>query len=325
MGLFSSIGKIAGGLIGGKAGAKIGGAIGGGVDALKGAKKDRGTAAQAAQQATPVGYSTFGPLGSVRVDQNTKQATITQADNPWARVLQGLGMSQFANAATAPGSAYYGARPEIVAAAQGFSPEAMAGNFNSELQRLRAIGAPEERRQFQGLENALFARGQMGTTGGGERYRAFYEAQNAADLQRQGQAQDFARQRSLDRFNTALQAVGEGRSGAMDQYNQAQGSFGGFQSIMAQLLNQGQLGAGLASGTPGNVAVWNAETQMANSPGRVLEASGVFDTLGSLFAGKQSSGGAWGGNAAPLTGWGGPVNIPSPGPLDLTPKGGWGL
>lgn len=322
MGLFSSIGKIAGGLIGGPVGSAIGGSLGGIVDGKKGAKQDNATAAAAANAATPVGYSTFGPLGSVQVNPTTKQATITQADNPWARVLQGLGMSQFANAATAPGSAYYGARPEIVQAAQGLTPEAMAGNFGSELARLRAIAAPEDRRQFQGLENALFARGQMGTSGGGERYRAFYEAQNQADLQRQGAAQDFARTRALDRFNTATQAVGAGQSAAMDQFNQGTNAFGGFQNILAQLIGQGQLGASLASATPGNVATFQAGTAMANSPARILEASGVFDTLGSLFAGKGSSGSA--GTAAPLTGWGN-VNIPYPGPVDLTPAGGWGL
>jgi len=311
MGLFSSIGKIVGTV------GKVAGLV-------AGSKGDKKAASDASAAATPVGYSTFGPLGSVKVDPTTKQATITQADNPWARVLQGLGMSQFANAATAPGSAYYGARPEIVAAAQGFTPEAMAGNFGSELARLRAIAAPEERRQFQGLENALFARGQMGTSGGGERYRAFYEAQNAADLQRQGAAQDFARTRALDRFNTATQAVGAGQSAAMDQFNQGTSAFGGFQNILAQLMNQGQLGAGLASATPGNVAMFQAGTAMSNSTPRILEASGVFDRLGDLFTSGSGGSGGGGGSLAPLTGWGN-VNIPEPGPIDLTPAGGWGL
>jgi len=290
MGLFSSIGKLAGGLIGGKTGAKIGGAIGGVGDALKGGKKASAAAQAAAQQATPVPYSTTSPYGSVTVDQTGKSIAFNPADSPWGRVLQSIGLSQYANAATAPGSAYYGASPEIVAAAQGFSPQAMQGDVNSELQRLRQLAAPEENRMFQGLENALYSRGMMGTSGGGERYRGFYEAQNQADLARVGAAQDFARQRSMDRFNTALQAVGAGRDAASEQFSQGSVSFQGFQSILDQLQRQANVGVGAGGGTPSEIAKWAAEQKIGNSPMVQLEASGAFDQLANALLGSRGTG-----------------------------------
>ena len=290
MGLFSSIGKIAGGLLGGPAGAAIGGALGGIGDSAVGGKKAKNAAQAAAQQATPVPYSTTSPYGSVTVDQTGKSIAFNPADSPFSRLLQSIGLSQFSNAATAPGSAYYGASPEIVAAAQGFTPQAMQGDVASELQRLRQLAAPEERRSFQGLENALFSRGMMGTSGGGERYRAWYEANNQADLARTGAAQDFARQRSMDRFNTALQAVGAGRSAAADQFNQGANAFSGLQGIVGNLYNQANVGVGAGGGTPAGIAQWAAQQQVANSPGVMLEASGAFDSLANALLGSRGTG-----------------------------------
>ena len=290
MGLFSTIGKIAGGVIGTAvgnpaAGVAIGGALGGVGDSLRGGGDARSAASTAVQQGTPSPYGTYSPYGSVAVDPATRRMTFTQADSPFARLLQSIGLSQYANAATAPGAAYAGASPELVAAAQGFTPQGEAGNFNSELSRLRAIAAPEDRRSFQGLENALFSRGMMGTSGGGERYRAWYEAQNAADLQRQGTAQDFARQRSMDRFNTALQAVGSGQVGAQQQFNQGQSAFSSLQGIFGQLMNQGNVGVAGGGGTPAELAQWNAAQQTMNSPSAILEASGIFNKLGDVAGG----------------------------------------
>lgn len=270
---------IAGGFLGGPLGAAVGNVVGGAF----GARDDAKRASRATASATPYGYSTFSPLGSVMVDPNSRSVNISAAGNPWATMMQGLGATSIANAMTAPGSPYYGAAPELAEAARGFTPENMAALQSEELARLRAASAPEEQRMFQQMEDQLFSRGQMGTSGGGERYRGFYEAQSMADLARQGQAFDTARLRQMDRFNTALQAVGSGQSGQVNQANIGSGAFGNFQGILRDLMQSGNIGLGAATATPASMAQWNAAMQSSASLPSIVEAAGggqaVWDAL----------------------------------------------
>lgn len=95
---------------------------------------------------------------------------------------------------------------------QGLGAQALAGyNPNPQAaaqqryQMLTDLALPQENRNFNRLKDNLFASGRAGTTGGlvtgDDSLRAFQEASNTADLQRQMAGQDFARQQNQDLYN----------------------------------------------------------------------------------------------------------------------------
>jgi hypothetical protein len=255
---------------------------------LVGANQQKKATQQAVQQSTPIPYSSTSQFGTTAFDPKTRQLTLSGAQNPFNQLFNIGGQQQLAGAYSAPGAAYYGAAPEVARAAAEMGMDGQAAEAANRYRLLTEYAKPEENRMFQRLENNLFARGQMGTSGGGEQYRGFYEAQQASDLQRQLAAQDWAQSRGLSRFNTALGAVGSGQAGQMNQFNIGTGSYGGLQQAFQQLLAQGQLGVGAASGTPGGVALANAQAQgtpwLAAAEG--LKQSGAFDALGRWIGSK---------------------------------------
>lgn len=256
--------------------------------ALIGSNQQSKAVQGAANAATPIAYGTSSMYGTTTVDPKTRQITLNPAQNPFSQIFNIGGVQQLANAYSAPGSAYYGAAPEVAAAARAMGMSEQEAEAANRYGMLTQLAQPEERRMFQRLENNLFARGQMGTTGGGEHYRGFYEAQNRADLERQLASQDWAQSRGLQRFNTALQAVGSGMQGQNQQYNIGAGSYGGMQQAFQQLLAQGNMGLGAATGTPSGIALANAQAQMGpwNAGAAFLDKSGAFDALGRWIGDK---------------------------------------
>lgn len=257
---------------------------------LYGSNQQKKATQQAVKQATPIPYSSSSMFGNVNFDPKSHTMNYSMANNPFAQLLNVGGVQAFGNAFSAPGSAYYGAAPEVVAAANAMGGDAQAAEAQNRYDLLTQYAQPESNRMFQRLENNLFARGQMGTTGGGEHYRGFYEAQNQADLARQMAAQDWAQQRSLSRFDVARNAVGQGMTAQGQNFNMGTGAMGGLQSLFSQLLQQGQSGIGAGAGTPGGVALANASA--SNIPYQVgaefLSNSGIFDALGRWIGNKTS-------------------------------------
>jgi hypothetical protein len=259
---------------------------------LYGAGKQSDNYKAAAQQATPTPWSTTGGFGTVQ-SQNG-QLNMQLGQSPFYPMFQAVGMSSLANAATAPGSAYYGAGPEISAAAQGLDTGAMQGTAQDRYNLLTQAAQPEEQRAFNRLEDRLFARGQMGSSGGGEAYRGFEEARQQADLQRQMMGQDFARTSAMDRFQSALQAVQAGQAGQAQQFGMGLDSQSVFQNALQGLLGQGHLGVSAGAGTPVGAALASAQArggqyQLGNE---FLQSTGAYDWLGGKL------GGLFGGNMA---------------------------
>lgn len=259
-----------------------------------GVMQSRGADA-AAKAGTPNPFSVFGPAGGMFVNPNTRQLQLSMANNPFAQMFNALGASGLANAATAPGSFLYGANPEVAEAYKGLFGQGLTDTIQSQLDLLRAEAAPEENRQRLGLDDQLFSRGMLGTTGGAERFRALTEAQGQADLRRQISATELGRQAALDRFGGALQGVGQGMAGQLQNFNIGQGAFGGLQGLFQNLIQQAGLGVGAQSGVPPQLAMYQAQANMApyQAGFNFLNQSGIFDRLGSLFGGG-------GGGGAPL-------------------------
>lgn len=289
------------GAIGSWLGSNAGNLLNAGLN-IYGANQAKDATQQAVQQATPTPYSTSSMYGTTNVDPRTRQVQMSMAQNPFAQMFNVGGTQALGNAYSAPGSAYYGAAPEIVSAANGVMDTGAEAQGRYDL--LNQLAQPESNRMFQRLENNLFARGQMGTTGGGEQYRGYYEAQNQADLQRQLASQDWAQQRALSRFSTAQQAVGTGMNSQVQNFNIGNQSQQGLGSMFQNLINQAQIGIGSGSGTPGNVALANANAQTGPLQAGMAAANeaGVFDALGRWVGSKFSGASTPTGSVGPMAG-----------------------
>lgn len=250
-----------------------------GAGSIFGALSESDAAKRAAKAGTPTPFGVQGPAGSFSVQNG--QLNLAAADNPFARLFNAIGGSSLANAATAPGSFLFGADPQIAEAYKGLFGQGLTDRISGQLDLLREAAAPEENRQRLSLDNQLFARGQLGTTGGAERFRALTEAQNQADRQRQLAAIGLGRTEALDRFQGALQGVQQGMAGQNQAFNIGAGSFNGLQGLFQNLLNQGQLGLGAAAGVPPQLAAMQA--QASQSPFQAgfnfLNQGGFFDRL----------------------------------------------
>jgi hypothetical protein len=279
---------------------------------------DSKNAKRAAQQGTPRPYGVQGPAGGMMVNPQTGQLMLGMAANPFAQMFNALGASGLANAAVAPGSPLYGASPEVAQAFQGLFGRGFDKGVRRNLNLLRDMAAPAERRESQALDNQLFARGMLGTTGGAERFRALEEAQANADLQRQLQAQGLARTEALDRFQGALQGVGQGMSAQNQNFGIGMQAFGGMQGLFDNLLRQSGLGIGAMSGTPPSLAAMQA--QAAGGPFQAgfgfLQNSGLFDWLNGR--------GANNGQPPMVPQPSGPINVGTP-PFFPMPSGNFGL
>lgn len=243
---------------------------------------------RAGQQATPTPYSVGGPAGGFYVDPRTKQISLSMAANPFASMFNALGASSFANAATAPGSFLFGANPELAEAYKGLFGQGLTDRIGGNLDLLRQAAAPQENRDRLGLDDKLFGRGQLGTSGGAEQLRALGEVQSQADLQRQLAAIGLGRQEALDRFGGAMQAVGQGMGGQRQAFDMGMGAFGGMQGLFSNLIQQGQLGMSGMSGMPWQAAGFAANASQApwQAGYNILNQSGVFDRLNGFGGGR---------------------------------------
>lgn len=206
-------------------------------------------------------YSVYTPFGSV-VNNGQRGLNVQGAPNPFSQLFTTGGLSQGANAFSAPGAAYYGAPSEVVNAANG------ANNTDAEaaqrLQLLRDQAAPAANQQAVSLRDRLFGRGTIGSTGGANEQRAFLDSQNQADLNRQMTAADWANARAQQRFSNALGATGFGAQLQGQQFNQFAASQQGVMNPFSQLLQAGGLGVGAGGGVAPAAAI-NA-AQASNVP-----------------------------------------------------------
>jgi len=300
--------------------------------AIYGANQTKDATKQAAAAATPTPYSSSSMWGNVGVDPRTRTMSYSMAQNPFAQMMQYGGLASMANAYSAPGSAYYGAAPEVAAAAAGMGGEAQAAEAANRYGLLNQLAQPEENRVFQRMENNLFARGQMGTSGGGEAYRGYEEARQQADLQRQLAAQDWAQSRGITRFNTARDAVGTGMAGQANQWAMGQQSVGGIQDMFQMLMQQANAGIGAGGGTPGTVALANANasTLPFQTGAAAVQNSGIFDQIGGWLGGLGgSTNGSYNPGQISIPNSGAPAPAPVPQtiqlPTPVQPQYGYGF
>ena len=282
--------------------------VGAGVS-LYGQKKQSDAMKKAATQATPIPYSTYSPWGSVQFDNTGKAVNMSMAQNPFAQLFQGVGLSSLANAGTAPGSYLYGADPELAAAYQGLTGPGLETAAADRYNILNQLAQPNEQRAYNNMQDQLFATGRLGTSGGGIQQEAFYNAQAQADLQRQMASQDWAASRAQNRFGAALQSVGSGQAGQLNQFNMGAGSLGGMSQLWQNLLQSANVGLGAASGTPQGIAAMQA--QAAGMPYQTaysaMSNAGLFDWLGGKIGGWMGGGAQQGPSTPAVTPTGAPV------------------
>jgi hypothetical protein len=229
------------------------------------ASKSAKGAKDAAKASAPNPMDVTSPYGTTTFENG--QANAYAAPNPFSNLYGSLGLASLSNAGAANGMPYNGANQSVIDEMNAASAASQPGSneFNDVLAKLRAVSAPEEQRQNVSLDNQQFARGQMGTTGGAERFRALKEAQANADLQRQLQAQGITTQNANDRFSRALTTVNQGMSNQQQQFNIGSASGGNQMNMWQALLNQ--MGVGIAAGggqSPG--AAMYAAQQSGNVP-----------------------------------------------------------
>jgi len=172
MGMFGSIGSIAGSYFGGPIGGQIGGMIGGALDgkgAVKGAQGMQGDvrAMSEAQYQRALPWDASGEFGSIKYDRSGK-AVSSELSKPWQSQLDRL-----LGRATTTGEqiSKYSADP-MVAQQQLYEQQ-------------QALFRPQQERDILSLEARLQAQGKGGSTGGAGEMRALREAQYMQDLGRQ--------------------------------------------------------------------------------------------------------------------------------------------
>lgn len=254
-------------------------AIIGGVASIGGSLISSHGARAAARHATPSPYSVFGPAGGVQVDKNGRAINLSMGSNPFAALFQQLGMGQLSAAGGAQNRYLYGANPEVGQAYQGLFGPRLAGQVQDQYSLLSQLAAPGEQRDQVALDDRLFSRGMLGTSGGAEQLRALEEAHGQADLQRQLQAVGLGRQTALDRFTGAMGAVGQGMGAQQQQFNIGNGAFGGYNQLFENLLRQAGLGVGAMSGQPQEAAMYAAQQSQApwQAGFNFLQNSGLFN------------------------------------------------
>ena len=185
MGMFGSIGSIAGSYFGGPIGGQIGGMIGGALDgkgAVKGAQGMQGDvrAMSEAQYQRALPWDASGEFGSIKYDRSGK-AVSSELSKPWQSQLDRL-----LGRATTTGEqiSKYSADP-MVAQKQLYEQQ-------------QALFRPQQERDILSLEARLQAQGKGGSTGGAGEMRALREAQYMKDLAREYGAFD----RSMDMGTT---------------------------------------------------------------------------------------------------------------------------
>lgn len=255
------------------------------------ANEKKKAAKSAAEATKPDPYNVNSPYGNVFFDPTSGQMSFQQFDNPWYNMFGAGGMAALGNAFTAPGSPYYGASPELVAAAEGMKTENLQQDAMDRYQLLGQLAQPEMDRSYNNLQDKLYAQGRLGNTGGGVELEAWQNAANRADLERQLAAQGWSENRAQNRFATALQAINQGQSAQQQNYGIGAGSMGAQNNLWANLFNTANLGITAGGGVAGPAAA--AMMEYGGSPLAAgiasLENSGAFDKFGQ-WAGNKIGG-----------------------------------
>lgn len=166
-----------------------------------------GTANFGAANALGMGDAAISGLGQNAADVNAQlMGAIPGAD---AGVLE-----QARDQLMSQGQAQLGAQSnpfQAAAEAQlGLSGQGFDEVAAERLGLLREQSAEQETRQLDSLQNRLMAQGRLGTEGGARQFEAFAKGLGEADLQRQIQAQDMARQLQQDAAGRAQGFAGTG-------------------------------------------------------------------------------------------------------------------
>lgn len=241
---------------------------------------DATAAAARSTQTNP--FSVFSPFGSV-VNNGQRGLVINPGNNPFTQMFTTGGLTMGANAFSAPSAAYYGAPKEIVDAANGaMNTDAAAAD---RLALLRSQAAPESNRNAIALREKLFGQGRNGSTGGANEQRAFLEAENNADLNRQITAADWANARAQQRFSNAVSATGVGGQIQGQQFNQFAASQAGQMNPFMAMLQAGSLGVGAGGGVAPGAAL--AAAQASNVPYQ-MGAQAVGELAPMLFGNSKT-------------------------------------
>lgn len=302
-------------------GAGISAAVGIG-SAVYGAQQQKKNADKMIEASKVNPWDVNSPYGNVYFDPGSGQVSYQMFNNPFYNMFAQGGQAALGNAFTAPGSPYYGASPEVVAAMEGLSTGALQQDASDRKVLLDQLAQPEQQRSFNTLQDTLFARGQLGTSGGGIQQEAWQNAANRADLERQLASQDWAASRAQNRFASALQAVGQGQSAQQQNFGIGTGALSGMHSIWANLANTANTGIQAGGGAAGPAVA--AGIQYATSPLAAgmgaLQNSGALDKF-SGWAGNKMAGwfGGYGGGGSGMS----DAAVKAAVPLDLNFK--WGV
>lgn len=258
-----------------------------------GAKKQASATKSAAEATATHPFSGSSAYGTTNFNQGTRQLDINQANNPFASLFTVGGLSSLANAASAPGSPFYGAPPELIAALGG------ASNSDAEAQNrldlLRSQAAPENNAAALSLKDKLFSLGQLGSTSGAAGQEALLRATNAQDLGFQTTAADWANQRAQQRFQNALTTIQTGGNLASNQFNQGVTANNSLGDMFQRLLSQAGLGISAGGGQAPAAAM--AAAGASTAPFQAITNVAV-PALGSLATGlgNKFQGLTWGGD-----------------------------
>lgn len=320
-GLGGLLGAGAGFMLGGPAGAMIGGSLAGGVmDTMK-------TDAVKQGQFTP--YNVEGPFGSMGFDAANRRINLGLSDqdqifqNQMFRAMRGgpFGMSPEQSFLAQQGatlgqealglgsmSGLFGrglgmqaaqAGSGFLNAANATDPTQIAGQ---QFDRMQALLSPRRERARLGLESRLLRQGLLGSTAGGEQFRAQNEANSMQDARMAESALREGLQTQQGLFGMGMQGLQQGAGlfnqatgtqlGAMtsglgmlgmpvQQQQQAlqnyMGLLGGRQQLQSGLLGMAQLGMG-AGEAQAQIAAANAQRAQAADQAN-------SDMLGGLITG----------------------------------------
>lgn len=323
----------------------LGTAAVGAAGSIYSANKQAKGAKDAAQSTIPRPYAgVSSPFGYSGFDPTTRQVDLQAAPNPFMNLFGSLGLSSLANAGAANSSPFNGANPELVGAygdANSGMDSSFGGLFNAMqtanssygpssqsaqdyFTQMQQLSAPEENRQRVGLDDQLFARGQLGSTGGAERYRALMEAQGQNANQRRYDAigmsnndansrfantaltANFGQQTANQRFANALSTVNQGINSQQQQFNMGTTANNSVQNMFQQLLNQAGINVSAGGGVAPQAAAYqasqagnvgNAVAQIANSQGAQNGLAALFNRGGGVPQSQYTTPGST--NAAP--------------------------
>lgn len=287
-------------------------AIIGGVASIGGSLISGHNARGAARDTRPTPYAISGPAGGMTVNGNNIQ--LSQANSPWASLIQRLGMGQLGSAAGQQNRPFFGASPDLVAAYRGMYGQGLTSEIQNQYDLLSQMAAPGENRDRLALDDQSYARGMLGTSGGAERFRALTEAQNMADLQRQQAAVGLGQTNALNRFQAATGVTGQGMAGQQQAFNIGNGAFGMQNQLLQQLLQQAGLGVSAGGGQAPGAAMYAA--QQSSAPWQA-----GFNFLQQTLPGMMNGGGG-GYGMPPMVSQPnmGPINIGAPNPSTWMPS-----